>query len=153
MYAAARARQGPSVSSHDASPAQLDPVDLRADTLPRLAGRLPVPTYDRGGLTTGIVHIGVGNFHRSHQAMYVDRLLAAGTARDWAIAGVGVLDSDVDTLASLTGQDCLVRARAPAPGRPLGRAGGRLDHPGRARPHRRRRPSSCSPRRRRGSCR
>jgi mannitol 2-dehydrogenase len=39
--------------------------------------------------------------------MYVDRLLAAGAARDWAIAGVGVLDSDVDTLASLTGQDWL----------------------------------------------
>lgn len=61
------------------------------------------PQYERADLTVGIVHIGVGNFHRSHQAMYLDRLLNAGSARDWAICGVGVLPGDVamrDALAA-----------------------------------------------------
>jgi mannitol 2-dehydrogenase len=61
------------------------------------------PTYDRSDLSVGIVHFGVGNFHRSHQAMYLDRLFNAGTAREWGICGVGVLPGDVrmrDALAS-----------------------------------------------------
>jgi mannitol 2-dehydrogenase len=49
--------------------------------------------YDRSSVTTGVVHIGVGGFHRAHQAMYHDRLLRAGM-RDWGICGVGVLDAD-----------------------------------------------------------
>jgi mannitol 2-dehydrogenase len=49
--------------------------------------------YDRSSVTTGVVHIGVGGFHRAHQAMYHDRLLRAGV-RDWGICGVGVLDAD-----------------------------------------------------------
>ncbi|RZT86563.1 mannitol 2-dehydrogenase [Pseudonocardia sediminis] len=53
-----------------------------------------VPGYDRSGITTGIVHFGVGGFHRAHLAMYVDALLTAGQARDWGICGVGVLDGD-----------------------------------------------------------
>ncbi|WP_375400074.1 mannitol dehydrogenase family protein [uncultured Amnibacterium sp.] len=53
------------------------------------------PNYERSDLTVGIVHFGVGNFHRSHQAMYLDRLFNAGKARDWAICGVGVLPSDI----------------------------------------------------------
>lgn len=52
------------------------------------------PAYTRADLTTGIVHFGVGNFHRSHQAMYLHRLFDAGRARDWAICGVGVLPGD-----------------------------------------------------------
>jgi mannitol 2-dehydrogenase len=40
------------------------------------------------------VHFGVGGFHRAHQAMYIDRLMNAGEAFDWAICGVGVLDAD-----------------------------------------------------------
>ncbi|MEL6792204.1 MAG: mannitol dehydrogenase family protein, partial [Pseudomonadota bacterium] len=45
------------------------------------------PTYDRSALTPGIVHIGVGNFHRAHQAWYLHRLMEAGRAHDWAIIG------------------------------------------------------------------
>lgn len=52
------------------------------------------PTYDRSALTTGIVHFGLGNFHRAHQAMYLDRLMARGKALDWGICGVGVMPSD-----------------------------------------------------------
>ncbi|MFD3443542.1 mannitol dehydrogenase family protein [Microbacteriaceae bacterium 4G12] len=52
------------------------------------------PEYDRGRVTTGIVHFGFGNFHRAHQAMYIDRLLASGDGFEWGICGVGVLPSD-----------------------------------------------------------
>jgi mannitol 2-dehydrogenase len=47
------------------------------------------PGYDRTALRPGIVHIGVGGFHRSHQAVYLDRLAEAG-ACTWGIVGVGV---------------------------------------------------------------
>ena len=48
-------------------------------------------TYDRRTVTPGIVHIGVGNFHRAHQAFYVDGLLRMDSASAWGIAGVGIL--------------------------------------------------------------
>ncbi|MGY1636130.1 mannitol dehydrogenase family protein [Geodermatophilus sp. SYSU D00742] len=67
---------------------------LTTASLPSIAGRVSVPTYDRSRLRAGIVHLGVGAFHRSHQAMYVDRLLEQGEAGEWAICGVGVLPSD-----------------------------------------------------------
>jgi mannitol 2-dehydrogenase len=50
--------------------------------------------YDRAELTAGIVHIGVGGFHRAHQAAVIDDLLGRGLARQWAICGVGVLPAD-----------------------------------------------------------
>ena len=53
-----------------------------------------VPTYDRSRLSTGIVHVGVGGFHRAHQAMAIDRLLAQGLGHDFAICGVGLLPQD-----------------------------------------------------------
>ena len=80
---------------------------LTTSSLPALSGSLPVPTYDRSGLQTGIVHLGVGAFHRSHQAMYVDRLLEQGLAHDWAICGVGVLPSDRRMAQVMAAQDCL----------------------------------------------
>jgi mannitol 2-dehydrogenase len=67
---------------------------LTQKTLSSLSASVPTPTYDRDGLRTGIVHIGVGGFHRAHEAMYIDRLLEQGKAQDWAICGVGVLPSD-----------------------------------------------------------
>jgi mannitol 2-dehydrogenase len=67
---------------------------LGTAALTSLAGSLPVPAYDRSRVRAGIVHLGVGAFHRSHQAMYVDRLLEQGQAQDWGICGVGVLPSD-----------------------------------------------------------
>ncbi|GAA4978065.1 mannitol dehydrogenase family protein [Kineococcus glutinatus] len=80
---------------------------LSAEALPALAERLPVPTYDRAGVRVGIVHLGVGGFHRAHQAMYVDRLLERGLARDWGICGVGVLPSDARMRDALRAQDGL----------------------------------------------
>jgi mannitol 2-dehydrogenase len=62
-------------------------------------------SYDRGAVSVGIVHLGVGNFHRSHEAMYVDRLLRLGEARDWGISGVGVLPADANMRDALRSQD------------------------------------------------
>jgi mannitol 2-dehydrogenase len=72
-------------------------------------GRLPIatPAYDRHDLRIGIVHIGVGGFHRSHQAMYIDRLLQQGLAREWAICGVGVMPADRRMRDVLLAQDGL----------------------------------------------
>ena len=52
------------------------------------------PAYVRADCSIGIVHIGVGHFHRAHQALVIDRLLTQGQATDWAICGVALLPTD-----------------------------------------------------------
>lgn len=66
-----------------------------------------LPLYDRETLTTGVVHFGVGGFHRAHQAMFIDRLLRAGVDGNWAITGVGVLPADKRMRDVLESQDHL----------------------------------------------
>lgn len=56
--------------------------------------RIAKPAYRRSDVSIGIVHFGVGGFHRAHQAMYIDRLLDKGVAREWGICGVGVMPAD-----------------------------------------------------------
>lgn len=68
---------------------------------------LPGPGYDRSAVTAGIVHIGVGAFHRAHQAMYLDRLMNDGEALDWGLCGVGVLEADRAMKDALGAQDGL----------------------------------------------
>lgn len=68
---------------------------------------IPRPAYDRSDLVTGIVHIGVGNFHRAHQAVVIDDLLQKGLARDFAICGVGLLPGDKRMRDVLRDQDGL----------------------------------------------
>jgi mannitol 2-dehydrogenase len=68
---------------------------------------VPVPGYDRSAVTAGIVHFGVGGFHRAHQAMYLDRLMEQGLALDWGICGVGVMASDARMRDTMAAQDCL----------------------------------------------
>ncbi|NNL19089.1 MAG: mannitol dehydrogenase family protein [Boseongicola sp.] len=74
-------------------------------------GRLPrdvrVPKYDRNVLTPGIVHIGLGNFHRGHQAWYLHRLFDEGLSQDWAIVGAGVRVNDEVQRKKLAAQDFL----------------------------------------------
>ena len=65
------------------------------------------PSYDRDEIGIGIVHFGVGGFHRAHQAMYVDRLLEKGLAHDWGICGVGVMPADRRMADVLAAQDGL----------------------------------------------
>lgn len=67
---------------------------LGAATVRSLGAGVAVPAYDRSAISVGIVHFGTGAFVRSHQAMYLDRLLAAGKALDWGICAVDVLPSD-----------------------------------------------------------
>jgi mannitol 2-dehydrogenase len=70
------------------------PQPLNARTLKSLSERLPAPAYDRSLVTPGVVHLGVGGFHRAHQAMYHDRLMNEAHSLDWGICGVGVLPAD-----------------------------------------------------------
>lgn len=63
------------------------------------------PEYDRSALSVGIVHFGIGNFHRSHQAMYLDRLLRSGHSPQWGICCVGFLPVDRQMAADLTTQE------------------------------------------------
>ncbi len=65
------------------------------------------PAYDRSRLTPGIVHIGLGNFHRAHMAVYLDDLFAKGLGQDWAIIGAGVRAPDARMREALKAQDCL----------------------------------------------
>ena len=88
---------------------------LRTASLPELTGALEVPAYDRSRLTVGIVHLGVGGFHRAHEAMYLDRLMSQGTALDWAVCGVGVLPSDARMRDALVAQDGLYTLVQKAP--------------------------------------
>jgi mannitol 2-dehydrogenase len=88
-------------------PAEDDMQSLNQKTLSSLSASVSTPAYDRDGVRAGIVHIGVGGFHRSHQAMYIDQLLGRGKADDWAICGVGVLPSDRRMAEVMAAQDCL----------------------------------------------
>jgi mannitol 2-dehydrogenase len=80
---------------------------LPLSTAALLALHLPAPAYDRSALRVGIVHIGVGGFHRAHEAMYLDRLMNAGLALDWGVCGMGVLPSDARMRDTLAAQDYL----------------------------------------------
>jgi mannitol 2-dehydrogenase len=88
-----------------ASPALSRPLNHR--TLPSWNGVLPVPAYDRDLVTPGVVHVGVGGFHRAHQAMYLDRLMSEGRALDWGVCGVGILPGDRLMQQTLDAQDGL----------------------------------------------
>ena len=76
---------------------------LNADTLSDLAEGIQRPAYDRGAITTGVVHLGVGAFHRAHQAVYTDDVLA----RDphWGIVAASLRSPD--TYDALQPQDGL----------------------------------------------
>ena len=80
---------------------------LDGRTVAHLSGDVRVPGYDRSRLSAGIVHVGVGGFHRAHQEVYLDRLLARGGPREWAVRGVGLLPGDADVVADLADQDHL----------------------------------------------
>lgn len=79
------------------------------------------PTYDRATLTAGIIHIGVGNFHRAHQAVYLDDLFALGLDHDWAILGAGVRAGDARMRDALAAQDYLSTVIELEPGHPSAR--------------------------------
>ncbi|UIK04403.1 mannitol dehydrogenase family protein [Neorhizobium galegae] len=82
-------------------------VKLSLASLNDAAATAAVPAYDPKSLTAGILHFGVGNFHRAHQAIYLDDLFNTGKAHDWAIIGAGVMPSDGAMRDKLKAQDFL----------------------------------------------
>ena len=80
---------------------------LNANTLGSLGQKARLPLYDRSAVRAGIVHIGVGGFHRAHQAVYIDDLLNQGEALDWGICGVGLLPRDARMRDVMRAQDSL----------------------------------------------
>ena len=87
---------------------------LNEATLSSLDPTVATPEYDRSAISTGIVHFGVGNFHRAHQAMFIDQILAGGDT-GWAICGVGILEGDRAMRDALQAQDNLYTLVTNAP--------------------------------------
>jgi fructuronate reductase len=79
-------------------------VRLCERALPLLSGAVDRFAYDRPAQAEGIVHLGIGAFHRAHQAWYTDRAMDAGD-RDWAITGVSLRSGEV--AAQMNPQDGL----------------------------------------------
>ncbi|MCV7352163.1 mannitol dehydrogenase family protein [Mycobacterium parmense] len=75
-------------------------VPLSNSTLRLHSQRIAVPTYDRSALQRGVVHIGAGNFHRAHQAVYFDDIARSGISNRWGVTGVSLQSSDVKDLLS-----------------------------------------------------
>jgi len=80
-----------------------NPIQLNQENLEAIGSRIPVPNYDHSADKAGIVHIGVGGFHRSHLAFYVNELrkgsaasaLKNGNAASaWNICGIGLREAD-----------------------------------------------------------
>jgi mannitol 2-dehydrogenase len=82
-------------------------LKLSSRVLAHLPPNIAAPRYRRSDLTPGILHFGVGNFHRAHQAVYLDDLFNAGRDHDWAIIGAGVLPAEKTGREKLQEQDWL----------------------------------------------
>jgi mannitol 2-dehydrogenase len=82
-------------------------MKLNAENIAKIKADVTKPTYERSQLKEGIVHIGVGGFHRSHQAFYLESLLNQGGSLDWGICGVGLREEDRAMKNALLSQDCL----------------------------------------------
>ena len=82
-------------------------IALNQGNLERISKTAAIPGYDRSAITPGILHIGVGNFHRAHQAIYLDRLFNNGLAQDWGLVGAGVRPQDSTMREELARQDWL----------------------------------------------
>jgi mannitol 2-dehydrogenase len=80
---------------------------LNNSSLKELTVRVSVPTYNRENVKTGIVHVGVGGFHRAHEAMYIDQLLHDESNANWGICGVALLSFDQKIYNTLNDQDGL----------------------------------------------
>ena len=82
-------------------------MKLNYSSLGSLPTSVSVPSYDIKALQPGIFHIGVGNFHRAHQAMYLDRLFNLGIDHDWGLVGSGIKPGDRRMRLKLQAQDWL----------------------------------------------
>ena len=71
-------------------------LPLNQSSLESIQSGVLKPNYIRSNLSAGIVHIGVGNFHRAHLSWYLHRLMQKNLAKDWAILGSGITEYDVN---------------------------------------------------------
>ncbi len=92
-------------------------IALSNATLSGLGSKVRVPGYDRAAVRPGIVHFGVGNFHRTHQAVYVDDCLHRPGCEGWGIVGIGMTDGPaaLAKAAAFRAQDCLYTVTEFAP--------------------------------------
>ena len=109
-------RSAPPTTSTAACSAPSEEAPPWPPASPRASASRPSPTCPRASAARatpaptslpGIVHFGVGNFHRAHMQVYLDRLMNAGRDLDWAIVGAGVTQYDVRMRDALAGQDWL----------------------------------------------
>ncbi len=80
---------------------------LSLSHLAEISAKASVPAYRREDIKPGILHFGVGNFHRAHMAVYLHELFNKGRDLDWGIIGAGVLPSDQKMRDTLKAQDFL----------------------------------------------
>lgn len=83
------------------------PLPLNENNLESIQSAVLKPNYIRSNLSAGILHIGVGNFHRAHLSWYLHRLMQKDLAKDWAIIGSGITQYDVKMREELQVQDFL----------------------------------------------
>src|SRR4051812_11372173 len=82
-------------------------IELSRDAFIDISETAAVPAYDPAKLRPGILHFGVGNFHRAHQAIYLDDLFNLGLDHDWGLVGAGVRAADEGMRQKLMSQDWL----------------------------------------------
>ncbi len=84
-------------------------IQLNDSTVQTLPKDVRWRAYERHAVKPGIVHMSVGNFHRAHQAWFIDQLLALPGHEGWGICGVSVLDdeSEREKIAAMQAQDNL----------------------------------------------
>ncbi len=82
-------------------------IKINHSTLGKLPANVAVPRYEHAKITPGILHIGVGNFHRAHQGVYLDRLFNKKLGHDWGIIGAGIMPYDAVKREQLASQDWL----------------------------------------------
>ncbi|THV12526.1 mannitol dehydrogenase family protein [Rhizobium rhizophilum] len=82
-------------------------IKLSLADLTHIGPRVSLPSYRREQIRPGILHFGVGNFHRAHMAIYLHELFNKGRDLDWGIIGAGVMASDQRMCDTLKAQDFL----------------------------------------------
>jgi mannitol 2-dehydrogenase len=82
-------------------------IKLNAENLHLLPRDVAIPDYKRSEIKTGVVHIGIGGFHRAHEAFYTDQVLQNNNSKNWGICGIALLDTDTKIYNVLKDQDGL----------------------------------------------
>ncbi len=108
--------------THRAAPIDVRP--LSNATLDDASTAVAIPTYDREALTPGVVHIGVGGFHRAHQELYFHELAERGVT-DWGVVGVALRSRGMKD--ALEDQDLLYTVVERGPDRDAAQVVGTLD--------------------------